>query len=290
MPDPTEGPDLILAVLDGSGSDTQVLEQAAVFAHRASAGIHGLLVAPLKSTDLLSAGRRLQPWEQMRNQELHLERSATELVRKLELSRTTIQVAFGRRSSLVADALRWLDPITVVAAPRSWWRAGHLDRLRLERAAAGRLAWTEPEPQAAFYPDSRRLLRRHPLFAGVSAAIVDLAAANLDLVDVPAGRVLIHEGRQNPAFWLILEGRVEVSVAGSVRRVVGRGGFVGGFSLLSARPAVASVRTLAPVRALAASPAQFRFVVGDETVRLRLKAAYADRYRDDLAAALAVLG
>lgn len=86
----------------------------------------------------------------------------------------------------------------------------------------------------------------------------------------------MREGRGNPAFWIRLEGTL-----------VGPGGFVGDFSLLTARPAAATVRTLTRVRAPAASADQFRAVASDNLVRLRLRAAYADRYRDDLADALA---
>ena len=76
---------------------------------------------------------------------------------------------------------------------------------------------------------------------------------------------------------MILEGAVAVSIDGRRERVVGRNGFVGGFSLLTGRPAAASVVTLTPVRALVASERGFRLVANHELVRLRLRVFYADR-------------
>jgi nucleotide-binding universal stress UspA family protein len=283
MESPTPHQDTVLAILDGSKGDQVVLEVAGRCAGPSGAAVKALVIVPEPKNDLISGPRRLEPWEQIHNLQLALGERALALAREAGPPEAEVAVVFGSRWSELRAALSHLDPILVVARPRPWWQAGLIEQARLRRAAGQRLVWaTNGMPAGRIVPDSRELLRGHPLFSGLSRRTVHLAATNLDLVETPAHQVLIKEGRPNPAFWLLLEGSVAVSVAGERRRVIGRGGYVGGFSLLSGRPATATVTTLTPVRALAASAAQFRYVAGDETVRLRLKAAYADRFRDDL--------
>jgi CRP-like cAMP-binding protein len=137
------------------------------------------------------------------------------------------------------------------------------------------LVWIDqqlPEAEDASHPDAYRILRQHALYAQVPASDVRHAAHGLDLVRLGPHELLMEEGRPNSAFWLILDGAVAVSAGGKRVRVAGRGGFVGGFSLLTGKPAAASVVTLTPVRALVASE-----LAGHELVRIRLRDFYAVR-------------
>jgi CRP-like cAMP-binding protein len=52
--------------------------------------------------------------------------------------------------------------------------------------------------------------------------------------------------------------------------------------MLDGRPAVATVRTCTPIRALVASAEQFRALEGNETIALRLMHAALERMREDL--------
>jgi CRP-like cAMP-binding protein len=120
------------------------------------------------------------------------------------------------------------------------------------------------------------------VFAGLSGKHLQQVASNLDEASVPAGEVLIHEGRYNDTFWIILEGDVELTVAGRAREVIGRGGIIGLPSMFTGREANAQVVSLTPVRALVASHSQFNSLLGDPEIEIRFKAAVFDRLRDEL--------
>lgn len=124
-------------------------------------------------------------------------------------------------------------------------------------------------------------LRSSPLFADLRPHQLGRLATYLDQVQVPAGTVLVREGRHNPAFWLVLDGEAAVSVRGRQRRTIGPGGFFGAISMLDGREASATVVARSPLRALVASASQFRGLEGDDLVNLRLRAESERRLRED---------
>lgn len=125
-------------------------------------------------------------------------------------------------------------------------------------------------------------LRRVPTFAGVPDRQLNELANYLDDAGVEAGQTLITEGRSNATFWIILEGEVEVTVQGLVRRRIGPGGVFGAPSMFDGREALSTVVTVTPIRALVASHSQFAAIANNELVALRLKADIGDRLRGDL--------
>jgi CRP-like cAMP-binding protein len=125
-------------------------------------------------------------------------------------------------------------------------------------------------------------LARVPLFEHVPRRQLATIAANLDEVTVEAGETLVREDLHNDAFWILLEGEVELVIGGQRHRTIGPDGFFGATSMLDGRPAVGTVVTKTPVRALVASAAQFRALEGSETVMLRLMSAALERMREDL--------
>jgi CRP-like cAMP-binding protein len=120
------------------------------------------------------------------------------------------------------------------------------------------------------------------VFAGLSGKHLQQVASNLDEASVPAGEVLIHEGRHNDTFWIILEGEAELTIGGRAREVVSRGGIVGLPSMFTGREANANVVAVTDVSALVASHAQFNALIGDPEIEIRFKAAVFDRLRDEL--------
>jgi CRP-like cAMP-binding protein len=130
-------------------------------------------------------------------------------------------------------------------------------------------------------------LRRSPLFSGLSQKELGRMAANLDEVTVPAGTVLVSEGRRNLAFWLVLEGTAAVSIQGRERRSIGPGGHFGATSMLDGLGASATVVALTPLRALVAGAGQFRALEGNPTVNTRMRCESEQRLRSDL---MAVVG
>ncbi len=121
-----------------------------------------------------------------------------------------------------------------------------------------------------------------PLFVHVPRRELAIIAANLDEVRVEADQTLIRENHHNDTFWIVLEGEADMIVGGSHHHTVGPRGFFGVTSMLDGRPAVATVVTRTPVRALVASAAQFRALEGNQTVAPRLMSAALERMREDL--------
>jgi CRP-like cAMP-binding protein len=125
-------------------------------------------------------------------------------------------------------------------------------------------------------------LSRVPLFEHVPRRQLAIIAVNLDEVQVAAGETLVREGHHNDAFWVLLEGEVDLAIGGEHHRTIGPGGFFGVTSMLDGHAAVGTVVTKTPVRAYVASAAQFRAIEGSETVMLRLMSAALERMREDL--------
>jgi CRP-like cAMP-binding protein len=121
-----------------------------------------------------------------------------------------------------------------------------------------------------------------PLFEHVPRRQLAVIAANLDEVEVEAGQTLVRENHHNDTFWIVLEGEVDLVIGAERHRTIGPGGFFGATSMLDGRPAVGTVVTKTPLRALVASAAQFRALEGSETVALRLMQAALERMREDL--------
>jgi CRP/FNR family transcriptional regulator, cyclic AMP receptor protein len=125
-------------------------------------------------------------------------------------------------------------------------------------------------------------LTRVPLFDHVPRRQLAIIATHLDEVRVGAGETLVRENHRNDAFWILLEGEVDLGIGGEHHRTIGPGGFFGVTSMLDGKPAVGTVVTRTPVRAYVASAAQFRALEGNETVAPRLMSAALERMREDL--------
>jgi CRP-like cAMP-binding protein len=125
-------------------------------------------------------------------------------------------------------------------------------------------------------------LTRVPLFQHVPRRQLAVIAANLDEVQVGAGQTLVREEHHNDTFWILLDGEVDLVIGGVRHRTIGPNGFFGVTSMLDGRPAVGTVITTTPIRALVASAAQFRALEGNEVVALRLMSAALERMREDL--------
>jgi CRP-like cAMP-binding protein len=124
-------------------------------------------------------------------------------------------------------------------------------------------------------------LKAVPLFAGLAHADLEFLAGQMDEVSIPAGTVLITEGAGNQAFFVILEGVVDVSVGGKHRRTLGPHDFFGEISMMELDPATATVRSRTPVRALVVSRARFSAVKAHASIMLELRAARHQRRHAD---------
>jgi CRP-like cAMP-binding protein len=126
-----------------------------------------------------------------------------------------------------------------------------------------------------------RQLSEVPLFEGLPRSELAFLAANLDEANAEAGETLIREGRHNHAFWILLDGEVELFVENTPRHTLHRSEFFGETSMLDRCQAVATARTRTPIRALVAGSAQFRAFKGNDTVAARLRSAALEPARAD---------
>jgi hypothetical protein len=93
----------------------------------------------------------------------------------------------------------------------------------------------------------RTELRRIGLFAALPRKRFDLLVRTADIVEVPAGTVLIREGEIGHEFFAIAEGEVEVSSGGEAIREQA-GDVFGELALLYGIPRTATVMTTSPSR------------------------------------------
>jgi CRP-like cAMP-binding protein len=122
-----------------------------------------------------------------------------------------------------------------------------------------------------------RALQSLPVFAGLSGKDRELLASNLDEVSYAPGATLIREGVTNHAFFILVEGEVEASVAGQPRRLMGPGDFFGEISMAHRIPATATVVAKTAVRAYVMSHAQFGAAQTAAPVLARLEEAMNQR-------------
>jgi protein lysine acetyltransferase len=110
-------------------------------------------------------------------------------------------------------------------------------------------------------------LQGFELFADSTDAELRKAESLLTEVTIPAGKVLVQEGRYGADFIIIAEGMAVVTTtAGLGQRVlanVGPGDFVGEISLLQRTPRSATVTAITPLTAFVCNPAEFRSLLHD---------------------------
>ena len=86
-------------------------------------------------------------------------------------------------------------------------------------------------------------LSQVPLFARVETGFMCALTQRMEAIDAAAGVVLMEQGQVNDTMFIILRGEVSIRVHGAEVATLASGGFVGEQSLLSRKPAGASVVT-----------------------------------------------
>ena len=106
-------------------------------------------------------------------------------------------------------------------------------------------------------------LRRAPLFEGLSRKeLVQLARRSEDL-EVPPGKVLCKEGELGKEFFVIIDGKAEVTRKGEHVATRGGGEFVGEIALLEETPRMATVTAKTPLRFFVMTRKDFRQLVAE---------------------------
>jgi len=122
--------------------------------------------------------------------------------------------------------------------------------------------------------ESAAHLKRVPLFENCSARELRGIAARGHVQSYPEGRTLTREGKLGDEFFVILDGAAEVRRKGRKIGSLEAGDHFGELallhSLLSRRPRTATVTATAPVRCFTLSVSQFKNVLyeGDVAVKL----------------------
>ncbi|MDQ1706240.1 MAG: family transcriptional regulator, cyclic receptor protein [Frankiaceae bacterium] len=111
--------------------------------------------------------------------------------------------------------------------------------------------------------DRQQLLSQVQLFSACTAKELDRLARHAEIVDFPAGGVLMHEGEAGHEFYVIIDGEVGVTAGGDTLTKLGPGSYVGEQALLDPGPRTATVTALRDVQAVLLSSREFYAAVDD---------------------------
>ena len=103
-----------------------------------------------------------------------------------------------------------------------------------------------------------QLIKRVPLFQGLSSRELGEVAGLADEIDLPAGRKLTNEGRSGKEFVIIVDGVADVTRGGKTINKLGPGDFLGEIALVTGKPRTATVTTRSPATLLVLSAQAFR--------------------------------
>lgn len=124
-------------------------------------------------------------------------------------------------------------------------------------------------------------LAKVPLFSLCGKGELRQVARRSTKITLDEGKVFVEEGSAGREFFVILDGRAEVSREGKPVAELGPGDFVGELSLLDPGPRNATVTTLTPMTVMVLTPAEFEVVLTEAPGMTRkLLAGMAYRLRD----------
>jgi CRP-like cAMP-binding protein len=127
-----------------------------------------------------------------------------------------------------------------------------------------------------------------PLFATCSRRDLQIIARHMQVVAVPAGTALMHEGDLGDAFYVVLDGRAVMATGGHEVGALGPGDHVGELALLDPAPRIATVTATVDTTVGVVDARTFAAMVRDvPALTGKLLAALARRLRQrDLEAVL----
>ena len=128
--------------------------------------------------------------------------------------------------------------------------------------------------------DKVELLRRVPLFATLEPPELEAVARIANVVDVPAGTVLTHEGRHEGYFFVVIAGSVRIERAGVAVNTLGEGDFLGEIALLDGGPRTATATAVSDCRLLQVTNDEFdELVATTPSVRAAIMTQVGSRLR-----------
>jgi CRP-like cAMP-binding protein len=122
------------------------------------------------------------------------------------------------------------------------------------------------------------LISHVPLFAKCSKKELRLIASLADELDFDEGKVLIQEGRPGREFFVLVEGRVDVSRKGTSIDTMQSGDFFGEVALVSDAPRNATITALTRIVTLVITERDFRRLLAESPeIQRKVLVALADR-------------
>jgi len=106
-------------------------------------------------------------------------------------------------------------------------------------------------------------LRAVPLFSACTRKELVEIARLAERIDVAAGDILVREGTRTKEFYLILDGKAEVTRDGTAVAVLGQGQHFGELALLDPAPRNATVAMTTPGQVLCIAQREFATLLND---------------------------
>ena len=297
----TMDPRTLVVLIDGEPADAALVGKAREYADAKGCSVTLLRVLPEVTRARSDNGVVILPWQTMQlmegNAKFELEKLRARFLRGREYSNTKL-VRFGNVFEELATVVEVERASAVLARSKRnsflpWLkRDGRLQRkldvpvLFLDET--DQLVGLIGEPLTS--TDKVRALGQLSVFAGMSRRELESVARNFDEARVDAGTTVIREGKSNRALWIVVEGELALSMRGKLLERVSPPGLVGVPSMLDGRPAWATVTAVTPVRALVASPEQFRALCADDRIADRLWAQTGTRLRHYMLESMSATG
>jgi CRP/FNR family cyclic AMP-dependent transcriptional regulator len=136
-------------------------------------------------------------------------------------------------------------------------------------------------------PVTADLLRRVPLFTGMTDAAIESVGGLAHEVEFGEGDELVRQGDEGDTFLVIIDGRARVIQDGDTLRDLGPGDYLGEIALIDGGPRTATVTAIEPIRALIVERSDFRRLIDDfSAVRFHVLTALTQRIRREAPSAI----
>lgn len=120
-----------------------------------------------------------------------------------------------------------------------------------------------------------------PMFSACSKQELRLIGQRADECDIPAGEVVIREGKTGREFFIVVEGTAKVTKGRKTIAQLGPGDSFGELALLERVPRTATVTTTSPMVAMVLDRPQFAGLLNEvPSLAYRLLQGMARRLRD----------
>jgi CRP/FNR family transcriptional regulator len=124
------------------------------------------------------------------------------------------------------------------------------------------------------------MLRKVPLFAGLDEKELQEIAASMRERRFSEGDTVTQEGAGGVGFFVVEEGRADVSVGGEIKGSVGPGDYFGEIALINESPRTATLTAASDMLCYGMTPWDFRpLVESNSTIAWKLLTAMAEKMR-----------